>query len=429
MFKVILMTKKTEILILSFALLISAALGSAAFALEDNFSAVNEFLISKKFIKDDNISAASGRVILGDEQITNEYAYLIDGKRVGLVTNQTGILPDGRHVRDVISTYKNAKLTALYAPEHGIDGSAPAGKYVSSYTDAKTGIPVYSIYGRNRKPAPDMLKNIDVLVFDMQDIGARTYTFISSMYKCMEAAKENGKKIIVLDRPNPIGADKAEGFVLDQKYASFVGIDVLPMSHGMTIGELARYFNRRIGADLTVVPMKNYRRDMVWQDTGLGKFPQTSPNIPDLESAFCYMMTGSGENTGFGQSDKFKSGLMKGIDADKLTKDMNAYGLEGVRFHPLKRGEKGGVSIEITDYNSVNPAKIGYYLLATANLQKPLNISHYDSKKNNSMFLKIQGSEKFGNALKSKKTAYQIETMYQRELEDFKHIAEKYYLY
>lgn len=418
------MSKKTISLILGVGIFLSLILSANA----GTFDILGKFM-EKNINKEKNYSYPTHRVILGNEQITREFSYLIDGKNVGIATNQTGLLPDGSHIRDVIHSYKGANLVAMYAPEHGIDGTVPAGKYVESYRDTATGLPVFSIYGKNRKPTPDMLSGVDVLLFDMQDIGSRTYTFISSMYKCMEAAKENGIKIVVLDRPNPLSCKFVEGFVLEEEYSSFVGIDKMPMAHGMTIGELARFFNRKIGSDLAVVPMKNYSRFMIWQDTNLGKFPQTSPNIPTLDSAFCYMMTGSGDGTGFAQEGKFTWGGGKGIDSNLLANQMNSYNLEGIRFIPENKGDRGGVRIQILDYHKVNPAKVGYYLLGAANLQKPLSVVNFDSKGNQTMFTKICGSLKMGEALKNFRTPQEIENMYKAESENFRKETQKYYLY
>lgn len=400
----------------------------AVFSFANSFEDLDSFMSENGFNQNKQNNYPD-RVILGNERILNEYSYLIDGKNIGLVTNQTGLLPDGTHVRDFLHNYKGANLTSLYAPEHGIDGNVPAGKYVESYVDEKTGIPVYSIYGDTRKPTPKMLKNVDVLIFDMQDIGSRTYTFISSMYKCMEAAKENNIKIVILDRPNPLSCKYQEGFVLKDEYKSFVGIDNLPMAHGMTIGELAGFFNRNIGADYEVVPMKNYTRDMIWQDTGLGKFPQTSPNIPTLESAFCYMMTGSGDGTGFYQGDKFTWGGQKGLNSIEFANKMNSYNLEGIEFIPENKKDSGGVRINITDYHKVNPGKVGYYLLATSNLYKPLNVVNFYKNGNQTMFTKVCGSLQMGNALRSKNTPEMIESMYRLECVKFRQDTEKYYLY
>ncbi|MDP3488205.1 MAG: DUF1343 domain-containing protein, partial [Bacillota bacterium] len=236
---------------------------------------------------------------LGNEVLLDKHRHLIDGKRIGLVTNQSGVNSKGASLIDILANDKGLMLTALYGPEHGIDGKAAAGIYVESYTHPVLNIPVYSLYGSTRKPTPAMLSNIDVLLFDIQDIGARTYTYISSMNYAMIAAKENNKPIIVLDRPNPLGGIIVEGPVLEDGFMTFVGVDNLPMAHGMTIGELAFYFNRLIGTDLTVITMEGYSRDMIYQDTGL-PWVATSPNIPDIESVFGYMATGLGEGTGIG---------------------------------------------------------------------------------------------------------------------------------
>ncbi len=370
--------------------------------------------------------AQEKKVILGNERLISEYSQLIDGKNIGLITNQTGINSLGEKTYDVLFNYKKTNLVALYTPEHGLDGLTPAGKYVKSYIDPTMNIPVYSLYGQTRMPSEDMLKNIDVLVFDIQDIGSRTYTYISTLNYCMIAAQKYNKEIIVLDRPNPVGGNTVEGFILEDKYKSFVGIDNLPMAHGMTVGEIANFFNRNIGANLAVIPMVGYDRNMVYQDTNLPWF-MTSPNIPNLDSAFGYMATGTGEGTGIGQGDKFTWIGGKGIDSNKYADLLNNSNLEGIEFIPENKGTKGGVRLKITDYHKFNPCKVGIYALTYGH-----DLTHFKVPKSGKtivMFEKIMGTSKYGEMLEKGSTPQEIINSYQEELNKFKIEREKYLIY
>lgn len=370
--------------------------------------------------------AGTAKIELGNEVLMSKYHYLIEGKRVGLVTNQSGVNSKGVSTIEVLANDPTVQLTALYGPEHGIDGKAKAGAYVPSYTHPELGIPVYSLYGPTRMPTAEMLKNIDVLLFDVQDIGSRTYTYMSTLNYCLVAARKHGKQVIVLDRPNPVGGVIVEGPVLEEGYETFVGVDNLPMAHGMTAGELARFFNREIGADLKVIPMEGWTREMIYQDTGLPWIP-TSPNIPDIESVFGYMATGLGEGTGIFQADKFKWIGGKGIDAGEFARLLNEAGLPGVTFIPEQRGEAGGVRLNITDYHRFNPAKTGFYALAYAR-----SLNNFDvpkSGKNMVMFDKIMGTDKVGQWLEQNLTPQQIVEKYTPALDRFKEERKKYLIY
>lgn len=385
------------------------------------------FLISLSMIASNPTQQPTdNKVVLGNERLISEYSQLIDSKNIGVITNQTGVDSLGQNIFEKLYNYENTNLTAIYTPEHGIDGLTPAGKYVKSYTDSNMNIPVYSLYGKTRMPSEDMLKGVDVLVFDIQDIGSRTYTYMSTLNYCMIAAQKYNKQIVVLDRPNPIGANKVEGFVLEDKYKTFVGVDNLPMSHGMTAGELAKFFNRNIGANLTVVPMLNYSRDMIYQDTGL-PWVMTSPNIPTIESAFGYMATGIGEGTGIGQGDKFTWIGGKGIDSNKFAELLNNSNLEGVEFVPESKGDKGGVKLNVTDYHKFNPCKVGTYSLTYAHSLTKFKVPK--SSKNIVMFEKIMGTSKYGEMLDKGYTPEQIIDSYQENLNKFKVEREKYLMY
>ncbi|MDO4711881.1 MAG: DUF1343 domain-containing protein [Peptostreptococcaceae bacterium] len=367
------------------------------------------------------------RVILGNERITTDHSYLIDGKRVGLVTNQTGINANMIKTVDILAQYPKATLTSLYSPEHGLDGTARAGAYVDSYTDPRLDLPVYSLYGKTREPSKSMLDNVDVLLFDMQDIGSRTYTYISTLNYVMRAGAKYSKPVIVLDRPNPLGGIIVDGYIAQDKYLTFVGVDNLPIQHGMTVGELAKFFNRKIHCDLTVVPMKNYTRSMIWQDTGL-TFVPTSPNIPNIVSAFGYIPTGMGEGTSVGQGDKFTWVGAKGLDSEKFAAALNAYGLPGVSFSPENKSSRGGVRMAITNYRVFNPTQTAIYILTTANIQKKLTVPTEINGKI-PMFEKIWGGTKFGTALKNGLSPEKVIESYQDELNQFKRSRLQYLIY
>mgnify|MGYP005841011407 CR=1 FL=1 len=363
---------------------------------------------------------------LGDEVLFSRYHYVIEGKRVGLITNQTGVNSKGQSTIDALASDPGTRLVALYAPEHGLDGTAAAGDYVSSYTHPDLGIPVYSLYGETRVPTEAMLRDVDVLLFDIQDIGARWYTYISTLNYAMKAAKQYGKSIVVLDRPNPLGGTTVEGPILEDAFESFVGVDNLPMAHGMTVGELARYFNREIGAALTVVPMEGYTRETIFQDTGLQWIP-TSPNIKTLETAFCYMATGLGEGTGIGQSGFTWIGG-KGIDAQRFADLLNGAGLPGVVFVPEVVNGSGGVRLRITDYRTFNPARSGLYALAYAKQLVDFKVPK-SSPSSTVMFDKIMGTSRIGQWLEQRLSPQEIEKRYAAELEAFKAQRERYLIY
>lgn len=364
---------------------------------------------------------------LGNEVLFERYMHLVEGKRVGLVTNPTGVNSKGEKTIDLL--HERANLVALYGPEHGIDGKAAAGVYVESYTHPTLNIPVYSLYGATRRPTTAMLQGVDVILFDIQDIGARSYTYISTMYYVMEAAKANGVSVVVLDRPNPVGGEICEGPVLEDFTIGFVGIDNLPIAHGMTVGELARFFNRKIGADLQVVPMEGYTRDMIWQDTGLTWVP-TSPMVPYVESAFGYNATGLGDGTGIRQDDFFRWIGGTGINSIKFAALLNSSKLPGVIFKPETRGTQGGVRLQITDFRAFNPVRVNLHALVygkqLTNFSVPKSGTTYNSL---SMFAKIMGGNRFGQWLEQKLTPQQIEARYAAELTKFKNDRQPYLIY
>ena len=363
---------------------------------------------------------------LGNEVLMESYFHLIEGKNVGLVTNQTGVDSRGISFIEILAATEGTKLVALYAPEHGIDGNDRAGAWVLSYVHPRFGIPVYSLYGATRMPTQMMLQGIDVLLFDIQDIGARTYTYMSTLQYCVVAAEKYNKPLIVLDRPNPLGGMIVEGPVLEDPFKSFMGVDNLPMAHGMTAGELALFFNRNIGAKLTVVPMESYRRVMVYLDTGL-PFVQTSPNIPDIQSVYGYMVTGLGGGTGVFQAEKFNWVGGKGLDAVRYAELLNGAKLPGVLFNPEIRGTAGGVRLEIRDPYRFNPAKTGIYALAYAFMLGDFKVPK-STPDNVVMFDKVMGTDKIGQYLEEGLTPQQIVANYTPALQSFKKERENYLL-
>jgi uncharacterized protein YbbC (DUF1343 family) len=280
-------------------------------------------------------------VVPGIEVLLRDSVHLVRGKRVGLITNPSAVTRSGELGADVLARTPGVRLVALFGPEHGIRGAAAAGDHVASGRDEKTGLPVHSLYGATRKPTPAMLEGVELLVFDIQDVGARPYTYISTMALAMQAAKEKGVPIVVLDRPNPIGGEVVEGGILEPKFASFVGMYPIPERHGMTVGELARLFNREfgIGAQLTVVPVEGWRRSMWFDRTGL-PWVNPSPNIRRLEAAIHYPGTvffeGTNLSEGRGTGFPFEQTGAPWLDAPAVAAEMNAMRLPGVRFQAVR---------------------------------------------------------------------------------------------
>ena len=264
--------------------------------------------------------------------------HLIRGKRVGLITNQTGRDEQGRSSIDLLHNAPGVRLTALFSPEHGIRGNVVGGERVSSTIDRKTGVPIYSLYGETLVPTARMLDSVDVLVYDIQDVGARMYTYVWTMTLAAEVANEAGKKFIVLDRPNPIRADIVEGGMIEKRYRSFTGLHNVPVRYGLTAGELARYLTGKklLTGEIIVVPMAGYRRSMWWDDTGL-EWVKPSPNIRDPETALLYpgisFFEATNVSEGRGTDAPLKQVGARWLgDAAAIARAMNAKQMPGVRF-------------------------------------------------------------------------------------------------
>jgi uncharacterized protein YbbC (DUF1343 family) len=288
-------------------------------------------------------------VLPGVEQFLADVPPAIRGKRVGLITNHTGVDSRGVSIIDRLTALRGMRLVALFGPEHGIRGTAADGEKVASAVDEKTRLPIFSLYGATRKPTPKMLSRVDALLFDMQDVGARPYTYISTMALAMRAAKEKGIPFVVLDRPNPIGGHIVEGNVLDTAFRSFVGMYPIASRHGMTVGELAQMFNERfgIGARLIVVPVRGWRRDMWFDETGL-PWVNPSPNIRRLETAIHYPGTVFVEATnlseGRGSGLPLEHAGAPWLRAQEVADSMNAMQLPGVRFEETQFTSPAGTA-------------------------------------------------------------------------------------
>lgn len=305
----------------------------------------------------------------GIEVLLSDSLHLIAGRRVGLVTNHTGIDREGRSDIDRLAEHPDVDLVALYSPEHGIRGEERAGAAIESGIDERTGLPVHSLYGETRKPTASMLDGVDVLVFDMQDVGARYYTYVSTMALAMEAAGEHDIPFLVLDRPNPIRGDVVQGNVLEPEYSTFVGMFEVPMRHGMTPGELARLYVGAFGvsADLTVVPVDEWQRSMTFDETGL-PWVAPSPNMPDVPSALAYpgtcLFEGTPLSVGRGTDRAFQWIGAPWLDGDALARALNGYGIDGVRFEavsftPTNAGDGKFESMEVSGVRLV-PERTDY---------------------------------------------------------------------
>lgn len=301
----------------------------------------------------------------------------LKGLRVGVLANPASIDGKFRHIVDRLAASSDWKLTAIFGPQHGFRSDLQDNMIESPHTtDSKRGVPIFSLYSETREPTPEMLDVIDVLVIDIQDVGARIYTFIYTMANCLRATAKRGLPVIVCDRPNPIGG-AIEGPMLKPGFESFVGQFPIPMRHGMTIGELARLFNERhgLGAALEVVPMQGWRRSMYWDETGL-PWVMPSPNMPALDTAIVYPGTVLFEGTllseGRGTTRPFELIGAPWIDGEQLAARLNAQGLAGVYFRPAifeptfqkhARTTCGGCQIHVTDRHAFKPVKTGIALL------------------------------------------------------------------
>lgn len=372
---------------------------------------------------------------------------ILQGKRVGLITNPTGVDNNLKSTIDILHEAPGVQLVALYGPEHGVRGDVHAGDKIEDFTDPKTGVPVFSLYGATRKPTKKMLSGIDVLVYDIQDIGCRSYTYISTMYLAMQAAAENNIEFVVLDRPNPLGGQKVEGNLAEDGFISFVSQLKIPYVYGLTCGELAQMIvGERMLAQpckLTVVKMKKWRRRMNFVDTGLPWVP-TSPHIPFAHSAYFYPVSGIlGElgymSIGVGYTLPFEMFAAEWINAEEFARALNAKRLPGITFRPIHlkpyysvgQGKNyQGVQIYLTDFSKARFSDIQFHVMeVAAQLYPEKKVFDHAPENRFDMFDKVSGSDFIRKEFSKNHRFADIQTYWTKDEEAFKRLSKKYYQY
>ena len=368
------------------------------------------------------------------------------GKRVGLCTNPTGVDRNLVSTIDILHDAENVNLVALYGPEHGVRGNVYAGDHVDNEVDLRTGLKMYSLYGKTAHPTQEMMDEIDMMVYDIQDIGCRSYTYISTMGNLMEACQKYGKELVVLDRPNPLGGKKIEGCLVEDGFYSFVSRFAIPYIYGQTPGELALYLNAKAAkpCKLTVVEMEGWTRNMTWEDTGL-EWIVASPHVPHGRTAIYYPVTGIfGEfyyiNIGVGYTMPFEVMGAPWVNADSLASALNALELPGVVFRGLHykpyysvfKGENiQGVQIHITDYEKVALSEIQFYVV-----QEMMRLwgNQHDwfaecDQKRFSMFNKVCGTDKIKELFGKRYRWEDAKAYWDKDVEKYREESSKYYLY
>jgi len=393
------------------------------------------------------IATEPPQVKLGiDHLFSSEYVKLLEGKKIGILTNHTAVNHKMQSVAHVIKA--NAKkhrytVTAFFAPEHGITGAAHAFEYIEDDKDAD-GIPIYSLHGKTRRPNAKMLSNVDLVIFDIQDIGSRSYTYVSTLMYMIEEAAKLKIPVMILDRPNPINGVVVDGPILEEGYKSIVGYINVPYCHGMTVGELAKYFNaeNNVNCELTVVPMKGWKRSMSYQDTGLAWIP-TSPNIPESTTAFYYPITGLlGElqivNIGVGYTLPFKLIGAPWINAKQFADKLNSQNFPGVFFEPFyykpfygRFAQEGcqGVLIFVTNHLKYKPVATQYLIIGILKGLYPEKFQQAiaDSASRKDMFCKVNGnSEVYRMITQETNIVWKLRAFQEKERSEFLERRKKY---
>jgi uncharacterized protein YbbC (DUF1343 family) len=396
-------------------------------------------------------------VMLGIDVLESEGFAAVKGKRIGLLTHPAGVNRRGERTSDVLRRAPGVNLVALFGVEHGANNEFPAGKNYTDYVDKRTGLPVRSLYdGKTRKPTKAQLKDLDALVIDLQDIGTRSYTFISAMKLALVACFENGIECIVLDRPNPLGGLKVDGPLMDAANMSYVGSFRVPYVHGLTMGELARMAKEapeapgpmsvpeaaRAKGKLTVVPMRGWIRAMRWSETGLNWVP-TSPRIPDFEAVKGYPMTGlgcelGGFSHGVGNQHEFRGISHSLVKPDALEKELRALPLNGVHVSRIavpnaRTGQPGtGLYLEITDYDAWRPTELSFWLMKLACKLEPKNPFAAATAEKRSLFLHLMGSTAFFNDLVAKGRNVDVDAWlrtWREQAKIYQEQSKRYWLY
>jgi uncharacterized protein YbbC (DUF1343 family) len=399
----------------------------------------------------DTVAPDTSAVRTGAQVLADRGFDLLDGRRVGLIVNHTARV-DTVHLIDAVDATSGVTLAVLFGPEHGLRGTADAGETVSDGVDDRTGAPVYSLYGQTRKPTPEMLDGLDVLVFDIQDVGARFYTYISTMGLAMQAAAEADLPFVVLDRPNPLGGVLVSGFVLEPEQTSFVGQYPIPVAHGLTVGELAQMIKGEgwlpglENLDLTVVPVEDWQRPQRWPATGLPWIPP-SPNIPDVETAFVYpgtcLFEATGASEGRGTREPFRLLGAPWADGQALVDTLTARTLPGVRFTPapftpesiegmasnpkLEGVPLGGIRLHVVDPSAYRPVATGIHVL---------HAFYHQAQRAGEAFVtrpdwmdKLAGTERLREMLTAGATPEAIVAAWQAEVDAFAQRRTPYLLY
>jgi len=388
-------------------------------------------------------------VRIGADRLLHEASELIHGKRVGVLTNHTGRLSDGRSVIDALADSGLCKLRALYGPEHGIDGDTPDGKVVEHALHPRYGIQVYSLYGKTHKPTPEMLDGVDVIVCDIQDVGARFYTFISTVALAMEAAAEQGIPFVILDRPNPIRGLSFDGPIRIASLRSFVGWMPIPVTHGLTIGELARLWNDEgwlangVKAPLQVVEMEGWQRSLWYDETGLSWTPP-SPNMPSLETAVIYpgicFVEGTSISEGRGTPSPFQIIGAPWANPGKILKELSAFDTPGVAFSAAQSTPTEipgtasqpkfentvchGIRLSVVDRDAVKPVHLGVAVLSAFKRVHPA-----ETVFRNRRFDILTGNKSVRQQLERGCHPDEICGEWAEELRSFGEIRSKYLLY
>lgn len=393
-------------------------------------------------------------VLLGIDTLEAEGFSAIKGKRIGLLTHTAGVNRRGVSTVEVLRRAPGVRLVALFGVEHGINNEFAAGDKYNNYTDKRTGLPVRSLYdGKSRKPTPAQLKDLDALVVDLQDIGTRSYTFISAMRLALEACFENGKEIIVLDRPNPLGGLKVDGPPMDAQLVvnNYVGAFHVPYVHGLTMGELARIASQdmrmpeatRTRGRLTVIPMRGWTRSMRWPETGLTWIP-TSPKMPDFSAVQGYPMVGLGCESpsafwhGVGEQYPFRGLAHRTAKLEVYERELKALKIPGIQFRRIsvpnaKTGQPAqGLFVEITDWDDWRPTELNFWLMKLSCKLDPKNPFAAAKLDNKSMFVKLLGSSAFVNDLAVKGKDVDVAAwlrLWRERSQSFQQNSKKYWLY
>lgn len=397
-----------------------------------------------------SVNSLCQRVELGIDVLRKDNFDILNGKKVALVTNPSGVDSKLNSTIDILHKGVVFDLVALFGPEHGIRGDVEGGDKINNSTDTKTGLPVYSLYGSSYKPDSETMEKFDLFVYDIQDIGCRSYTYISTLGKIMESAAEFNKKVIVLDRPNPLGGNRIEGSIVEEGFFSFISQYPIPYVYGLTVGELAVLINEEgmlkdgVKCDLEIVAMEGWKREYTFDDTELMWVP-TSPHIPHQDTPFFYVMSGIvGElrdviSIGVGYTLPFQTFAYENVNGIDLAENLNALQIEGLRFMPISytpyyafsKGKTiSGVEVFIIDHKIAPLMKTQLYILQELkNLYPDYNIFQATKQRHLNAFDKAIGTDKVRKIFSENFKVSDVEEYLNKDIEEFRELSKRYYLY